>query len=96
MCGRLGFTHIARVEVVTSHVGCRNQDWHCDSAFGVTVIFALVDVDLAKGPTEIEFTTAFNSLGLDETSSAKIKQRSSLSPEAVHAVLPKGTLKEIG
>lgn len=91
ICNVFGFTHIARVEVVTSHVGCRNQDWHCDSAHGITVIFALVDIDLAKGPTEIEFITPFNSLG-KESNSGKIKHKHSSSPESVHAVLPKGSV----
>lgn len=93
VCDVFGFSHIARVEVVTSHVGCRKQDWHCDSAHGLTVIFALVDIDLAKGPTEIEFTTPFNSLGhAASAASAKIKCRHSAAPESVHAVLPRGSV----
>ena len=76
---------------MTSHVGCRNQDWHCDSAHGLTVIFALVEIDLPKGPTEIEFTTPFNSLGVD-MHTAKIKQKDKLSPESVHACLPQGSV----
>mmetsp|Transcript_2865 Transcript_2865/g.5179 ORF Transcript_2865/g.5179 Transcript_2865/m.5179 type:complete len:329 (+) Transcript_2865:175-1161(+) len=91
VCNEFGFTHIARVEVVTSHVGCRNQDWHCDSAHGITVIFALVDIDLAKGPTEIEFITPFNCLGHD-ANSGKIKQKHRLAPPSVHAVMPKGSV----
>lgn len=92
VCNVFGFPHVARVEVVTSHVGCRNQDWHCDSAHGITVIFALVDIDLAKGPTEIEFITPFNGLGHDKASSGKVKQKNSASPAAVHSVLPKGSV----
>ena len=89
VCNSFGFSHIARVEVVTSHVGCRRQDWHCDSAHGITVIFPLVDVDMAKGPTELEFTTPFNSL--DEAGS-KIKEKDSVAPDSVHAVMPRGSV----
>jgi hypothetical protein len=58
----LDFEHVARVEVVTSHVGCRDQAWHIDGVHGLTVIFALADVDLPKGPTQLDFSIPFNSL----------------------------------
>ena len=53
------FYHIARVEVVTSHVGCRAQDWHVDGVHGLTVILPLTDVGVRQGPTELDFGPAF-------------------------------------
>lgn len=64
------FTHIARVEVVTSHVGCRAQGWHIDGVHGLTVIFPLVDVGVRQGPTEMDFTVPFIGLYRD---SPKVK-----------------------
>ena len=82
-----GLYHIARVEVVTSHRGCRHQGWHVDADRGITVIFPLVDVDLAKGPTQMDFTVAHN--GVREGSS-KVKKRPAEAPESCHAAMPAG------
>ena len=49
VCAHWGFDHIKRVEVVTSHPGCRAQGWHVDAVHGLTAIFPLVDVDVRKG-----------------------------------------------
>jgi len=70
ICAAFGFGHIARVEVVTAHCGARNQGWHIDGAHGLTVIIPLVDVDVQKGPTELDFRIAFNNL---HSSSGKVK-----------------------
>ena len=56
----MGLDHVARVKVVTSHQGCRNQDWHVDAPRGLTVIFAVVDVDVQKGPTQMDFQFLLN------------------------------------
>ncbi len=84
-----GFEHIKRVEVVTSHSGCRAQDWHVDAVYGLTVIFPLVPVDLRKGPTEIDFTVPHNSL---IEGSGKIKRREPDSPDSARATLPVGSV----
>lgn len=80
------FTHIARAEVVTSHVGCRAQDWHIDGVHGLTVIIPLTDVSVQKGPTELDFEHDF--CGLWE-GSAKIR---SCSSSRVRAVMPQGSI----
>ena len=86
---RLGFDHVARVEVVTSHVGCRHQGWHVDGARGVTALFALVDVDPRLGPTQLDFTTPF----MDVASGAKVKGGLAHAPRTVFAgAIPKGSL----
>ncbi len=64
ICNRFDLSHIARIEVVTSHVGCRAQAWHIDGVHGITVIFALTDIGLRQGPTEIDMRIPF--LGLRE------------------------------
>ena len=56
----MGLDHVARVEVVTSHEGCRPQGWHVDAPRGLTVIFALVDITVPKGPTQMDFSIPFN------------------------------------
>jgi len=86
---RLGFPHIARVEMVTSHKGCRHQDWHVDGAHGITVIFPLVSTSLERGPTQLEFTTPFNSLAGDR---GKVKKRDPIAPECCHAAMPAGSV----
>ena len=58
----MGLDHVARVGVVTSHQRCRNQDWHVDTPIGLTGIFAVVDVDVQKGPTQMDFTIPFNAI----------------------------------
>jgi Phytanoyl-CoA dioxygenase (PhyH) len=82
------FTHIARVEVVTSHIGCRAQDWHIDGVHGLTVIIPLTDVGVRQGPTELDFEPAF--VGLWE-GDAKVRKRSPKA-ERVRAVLSKGSV----
>lgn len=62
---RLKFEHVVRVEVVTSHDGCRNQAWHIDGDHGLTVIFALASVGLRKGPTQLDLSIPFVSLQED-------------------------------
>jgi hypothetical protein len=89
VCNAFGFNHVARVEVVTSHVGCRNQAWHTDGTHGLTVIFALVDVDQRKGPTEIDFTYPFNTLRADQ---GKVKTKDPSSPDRCHAAMPAGSV----
>jgi hypothetical protein len=49
ICRKFHLEHVARVEVVTSHVGCRAQDWHIDGAHGLTVIFPLAHVGIRQG-----------------------------------------------
>jgi len=49
ICRRFHLEHVARVEVVTSHVGCRAQGWHIDGVHGLTVIFPLTHVGLRQG-----------------------------------------------
>lgn len=80
------FYHIARVEVVTSHVGCRAQDWHIDGVHGLTVILPLTDVGVRQGPTELDFGPAF--LGLWE-GDPKVRAHST---DRVRAVMPKGSV----
>ena len=80
------FRHIARVEVVTSHVGCRAQDWHIDGVHGLTVILPLTDVGVRQGPTELDFAPAF--LGLWE-GDPKVRARST---GTVRAVMSKGSV----
>jgi hypothetical protein len=89
VCVAFGFGHVARVEVVTSHVGCRHQAWHTDGTHGLTVIFALVDVDQRKGPTEIDFTYPFNTLRADQ---GKVKAKDPASPDRCHAAMPTGSV----
>ena len=83
-----GFSHIARVEVVTSHTGCRAQGWHIDASHGLTVIFPLTGVDITKGPTQVDFVTPFNTLDR----SGKVKHHDRLSPDYVHAAMPAGSV----
>ena len=83
----LGLDHVARVEVVSSHPGCRHQDWHVDAPRGLTVIFALVDVDVPKGPTQMDFTVAHNAILDDQP---KIKPR--YDPPSWHAAMPAGSV----
>ena len=78
------FTHIARVEVVTSHVGCRAQGWHIDGVHGLTVIFPLIDVGVRQGPTELDFSVPFIRLYRD---SSKVKKTTTM-----HAVIPAGSV----
>lgn len=75
----LGFDHVARVEVVTGHAGCRAQDFHVDGSLGLTVIFALVDIDVAKGPTQLDFSASF--VGFD---GRRVKSVPG-APKTVHA-----------
>jgi hypothetical protein len=82
------FTHIARVEVVTSHIGCRAQDWHIDGVHGLTVIIPLTDVGVRQGPTELDFEPAF--VGLWE-GDAKVRKHGPKA-ERVRAVLSKGSV----
>jgi hypothetical protein len=86
-----GFEHIARVEVVTSHPGCRNQGWHTDGTHGLTVIFPLVNVDLRKGPTQMDFNTPFNNL---HENSGKVggKKKRMDAPDFARAAMPKGSV----
>ena len=86
-----GFQHIARVEVVTSHPGCRNQGWHTDGSHGLTVIFPLVDVDLRKGPTQMDFDTPFNSL-YEDRGKVGGKKKSNDAPSYAKAAMPKGSV----
>lgn len=86
---RCGFDHVARVEVVTSHVGCRHQGWHVDGARGLTALFALVDVDPRLGPTQMDFDVPF----MDVTTGAKVKGGVPHAPSTVFAgAMPKGSL----
>jgi hypothetical protein len=80
------FTHIARVEVVTSHVGCRAQGWHIDGVHGLTVIFPLTDVGVRQGPTELDFSAPF--VGLWEGES-KVRWKEN---RTVRAVMPHGSV----
>jgi len=89
VCHQLGFSHIARVEMVTSHKGCRHQDWHVDGAHGVTVIFPLISTCLERGPTQLDFVTPFNSLAGDQ---GKVKKRDPAAPESCHAAMPAGSV----
>jgi ectoine hydroxylase-related dioxygenase (phytanoyl-CoA dioxygenase family) len=84
-----GFQHIKRVEVVTSHPGCRAQDWHVDAVHGLTVIFPLVDIDARKGPTQLDFTIPFNSLRQD---GPKVKHPPPRAPPTAHAALNAGSV----
>ncbi|KAJ1462608.1 hypothetical protein M885DRAFT_610645 [Pelagophyceae sp. CCMP2097] len=87
----LGFGHVARVEVVTGHAGARCQDWHVDGIHGLTVIFALVDVDAARGPTQLDFAHTF----LDVDGATKVKGGVPGMPAdaRVHAgALPRGAV----
>ena len=86
-----GFEHVARVEVVTSHAGCRNQGWHTDGERGLTVIFPLTPVGLRKGPTEMDFTIAFNSLHPNRGKVAGSK-RDPAAPERARAAMPLGSV----
>merc|ERR1711957_278074 len=81
----MGLDHVARVEVVTSHQGCRNQDWHVDAPRGLTVIFAVVDVDVQKGPTQMDFTIPFNAI---LEGHPKVKNCS--GPATCHTAMPAG------
>ena len=85
------FVHIARVEVVTSHKGCRNQGWHEDAAHGLTVIFPLAPVDLRKGPTQMDFSFPFNNL---KEHSGKVggKKRDMSAPKMARAAMPCGSV----
>jgi hypothetical protein len=85
----LEFEHVARVEVVTSHVGCRSQNWHVDGVHGMTVIFALEDVDLAKGPTQLDFTHPFNSFKEGES---KVKNVAKGALPVCRAAMPAGSV----
>jgi hypothetical protein len=85
----LDFIHVARVEVVTSHPGCRAQNWHIDGIYGMTVIFALEDVDLAKGPTQFDFTHPFNSFREGES---KIKNLAEGALPTCRAAMPAGSV----
>jgi len=89
VCSQFGFGHIKRVEVVTSHPGCRNQDWHVDAVHGLTVIFPLVDVDARKGPTQLDFTSHFNSVHQDK---GKVKHRDPEAPPMALAAMPSGSV----
>jgi hypothetical protein len=60
ICRRFHLEHVARVEVVTSHVGCRAQDWHIDGTHGLTVIFPLTDVALRQVSIALVFVSMFN------------------------------------
>ena len=82
-----GFVHIARVEIVTSHAGCRYQGWHVDGSRGITTIFPLVDMDMPKGPTQMDFTIPFN--GLRENM-GKVKKLDPACPGMCHAAMPAG------
>ena len=86
-----GFNHIARVEIVTSHPGCRDQGWHTDGSHGLTVIFPLVDVDLRKGPTQMDFTIPFNSLHIG-TGKVGGKKKMKDAPDKARAAMPKGSV----
>ena len=86
-----GFDHVARVEVVTSHSGCRNQGWHTDGERGLTVIAPLTPLGLRKGPTEMDFTIAFNSLHADRGKVAGSKRDPS-APERARAAMPLGSV----
>ena len=83
----MGLDHVARVEVVSSHPGCRHQDWHVDAPRGLTVIFALVDVDVSKGPTQMDFSIAHNAILADHP---KVKPRH--DPPSCHAAMPAGSV----
>lgn len=80
------FHHIARVEVVTSHVGCRAQHWHIDGVHGLTVIVPLTNVGVRQGPTELDFAIPF--VGLWE-GDPKVKSRNATT---VRAVMPQGSV----
>jgi hypothetical protein len=76
--------------MVTGHSGCRAQGWHVDALRGVTAIFAMTDVDLQKGPTEINFMEHFASLDLNRG-----KVKGGLGKGEVgstFAAMPKGAL----
>ena len=89
VCAHYGFDHVKRVEVVTSHPGCRCQGWHVDAVHGLTVIFPLVDVDARKGPTQLDFTVPFNSLRHD---GPKVKHRAANAPPMSLAPLHAGSV----
>ena len=57
-----------------------------DGVHGVTVIFALVDVDAAKGPTQLAFTVPFNAL--DPARAPELEWRDGRPLHAVFANLP--------
>ena len=86
----MNIPHIARVEMVTGHSGCRSQAWHVDALRGVTAIFAMTDVDIQKGPTEINFMEHFTSLDLTR---GKVKGGLGEGEvERTFAAMPKGSL----
>jgi hypothetical protein len=85
IAGAFGFSHVARVEVVTSHVGARAQGKHIDGDCGLTIIIALTDISLAKGPTEIDFSIPFFSL---TPNSGKVKLPDG---KIIYAAMPKGS-----
>ena len=89
VCQHFGFNHVARVEVVTSHVGCRHQAWHTDGTYGLTVIFALVPVDARKGPTQIDFTYPRNAL---REGAPKVKRKDPEAPDSCRAAMPAGSV----
>jgi hypothetical protein len=89
VCAHHGFVHCRRVEVVTSHPGCRCQGWHVDAERGLTAIFALVDVDVRKGPTQLDFTVPFNAL---EDEAPKVKHCAPPSPPTAFAPLTAGSV----
>ncbi|CAB9500925.1 expressed unknown protein [Seminavis robusta] len=82
------FTHIARVEVVTSHVGCRAQGWHIDGVHGLTVIMPLTDVGVRQGPTELDFSIDF--VGLWE-GDPKVRNAADAAKQ-MRAVMPAGSV----
>lgn len=82
------FHHVARVEVVTSHVGCRAQGWHIDGVHGLTVIMPLTDVGVRQGPTELDLSVPF--VGLWE-GDPKVR-RSCSNDTRVRAVMPQGSV----
>jgi len=87
---KMDIPHIARVEMVTGHSGCRAQGWHVDALRGVTAIFAMTDVDVQKGPTEINFMEHFTSLDLTR---GKVKGGLGLgNVGSTFAAMPKGSL----
>ena len=89
MTRHFGFSHVKRVETVTSHVGCRDQGWHVDAVYGLTVIFPLTDVTLRKGPTQMDFVTPFNNL---DAGKGKVKHRAAGVPESARAAMPAGSV----
>ena len=74
--------------MVTGHSGCRHQDWHIDGDRGLTLIFAMEDVTLKKGPTQIDFGVPFTAI---DPNAQKVKG-ANLECERVFAAMPKGSL----